>query len=76
VVGLDASRLGYGPVVGSCECDNMNSGCIQGSEFYETLSDCQLLKMTWSDEVSLSVGNHFSLISWAFCGNVAKRFGK
>jgi hypothetical protein len=54
LVGLDASRLGYGPVVGSCECGSVTSGCIQVGEIHETLSDCQLLKTTCSDEVSLS----------------------
>lgn len=54
MVGLDASRLGYGSVVGSCECDGVTCGCIQGSEFHETLSGSQLLKTTCSDEVSLS----------------------
>jgi hypothetical protein len=54
VVGLDGSAWGYGPVVGSCECDNMTLGCMQGGEFHEILSDCQLLKMTLPHGVSLS----------------------
>jgi hypothetical protein len=38
--GLDASCLGYGPVVVSCEHGNELSRFIKGREFIDYLSDC------------------------------------
>jgi hypothetical protein len=33
--GLDVSGSGQGPVAGSCEPDNENSGSIKGGEFLD-----------------------------------------
>jgi hypothetical protein len=42
--GLDSSGVGRGPVAGSCVPSNEPSGSIKGEEFFDWLSDCQLLK--------------------------------
>jgi hypothetical protein len=41
---MDASGLGWGPVVGCCVHGDERSSSIKGGEFLDQLSDCQLLK--------------------------------
>jgi len=38
--GLDASSLGWGPLVGSCEHGNEPLGSMKVKEFLDQLSDC------------------------------------
>jgi len=41
---LDLSGTRYWPVAGSCEHGNEISSSIKGGEFFDSLSNCQILR--------------------------------
>jgi hypothetical protein len=47
--GLDLSGSGYGPVTEYCKHSSGNSDFIQSTEFFDKLSNCQVLRKDRSD---------------------------